>query len=205
MEIQIKPFPSRELHKIVWVKVGVFFLFAITFPLAMIRVSQMEKFRGFHVKSLTMDLKKLSGESVNLERSILGNSGLASASSSPEKTTPVMPVPAGNPEAQAVNSTPQTAEITNLVELEVLTRKLYDQLDRGWQTSPTFENNLVYRVRVRPDGAVAGYEPLNQAAKDYLQETPLSAWQPSRVNADTPTIAQFTVVFSPSGVLEVSH
>ncbi|MGE5658939.1 MAG: nitrate ABC transporter ATP-binding protein, partial [Actinomycetota bacterium] len=105
----------------------------------------------------------------------------------------------------AVNSTPQTAEITNLVELEVLTRKLYDQLDRGWQTSPTFENNLVYRVRVRPDGAVAGYEPLNQAAKDYVQETPLSAWQPSRVNADTPRTAQFTVVFSPSGVLEVSH
>jgi hypothetical protein len=43
------------MHKIVWVSVGVLTLFFLTFPITMWRVSQKEKFRGFHVKSLTLE------------------------------------------------------------------------------------------------------------------------------------------------------
>ncbi|NJQ98182.1 MAG: hypothetical protein HC784_12390 [Hydrococcus sp. CSU_1_8] len=34
---------------------GVFGLMALTYPIAMFRVSNMEKFQGYHVKSLTLD------------------------------------------------------------------------------------------------------------------------------------------------------
>ncbi len=49
--------PAKQLHKIVFGLLGVFSLFAFSYPLAMLRVSQMEKFRSFefHGKSLTLE------------------------------------------------------------------------------------------------------------------------------------------------------
>ena len=55
METKNKPIPAREMHKIVWVSVGVLTLFFMTSPIAMWRVSQKEKFRGFHDKSFTIE------------------------------------------------------------------------------------------------------------------------------------------------------
>jgi hypothetical protein len=55
METKNKPNPAREMHKIVWVRVGVLTLFLMTFPIAMWRLSQKEKFRGFHLKSFTIE------------------------------------------------------------------------------------------------------------------------------------------------------
>ena len=55
MEKKNKPNPAREMHKIVWVRVGVLTLFLMTFPIAMWRLSQKEKFRGFHLKSFTIE------------------------------------------------------------------------------------------------------------------------------------------------------
>jgi hypothetical protein len=51
-----KPLPAQKMHKIVFAFVGIFALFAVTYPIAMWRVSQMDKFRGFHVKSLPDNL-----------------------------------------------------------------------------------------------------------------------------------------------------
>lgn len=51
-----KPLPAQKMHKIVFAFVGIFTLFAVTYPIAMWRVSQMDKFRGFHVKSLPDNL-----------------------------------------------------------------------------------------------------------------------------------------------------
>ncbi|MBD2137272.1 hypothetical protein H6F32_06645 [Anabaena sp. FACHB-1237] len=48
---------DRELQKYVWVLIGVFSLLAVTYPTSMMRVSQMEKFKGFHVKSLSFEGK----------------------------------------------------------------------------------------------------------------------------------------------------
>ena len=50
-----KPIPARKMHKRVWVSVGVLTLLFLTFPIAIWRISQKEKFRGFHVKSLTIE------------------------------------------------------------------------------------------------------------------------------------------------------
>jgi hypothetical protein len=55
MDAQVRKVSSRKMHDIVWILVGVFGLFAITFPLSMWRVSNMEKFQGSHVKSLVRD------------------------------------------------------------------------------------------------------------------------------------------------------
>ncbi len=55
METQKKYPSSKQLHKYVWMLVGVFSLMVVTFPTAMIRVSQKPKFQGYHVKSLALD------------------------------------------------------------------------------------------------------------------------------------------------------
>ena len=76
METKNKPIPAREMHKIVWVSVGVLTLFFMTFPIPMWRVSQKEKFRGFHVKSLTIE-----GQSpVNAVAKGLAQAAIASSS-----------------------------------------------------------------------------------------------------------------------------
>ncbi|QYX33530.1 hypothetical protein [Sphaerospermopsis torques-reginae] len=51
---------SQALHKYVFVLLGIFTLIAATYPTAMMRVSQMEKFKGFHVKSLPIEGKSYS-------------------------------------------------------------------------------------------------------------------------------------------------
>jgi len=60
MDTKNKPIPAREMHKKVWVSVGVLTLFFLTFSIAIWRISQKEKFRGFHVKSFTIDLLQKS-------------------------------------------------------------------------------------------------------------------------------------------------
>jgi hypothetical protein len=43
---------TLHLHKYVLSLVGIFLLFAVTFPIALLRVSQSEKFSGAYLKSL---------------------------------------------------------------------------------------------------------------------------------------------------------
>ena len=52
---------GRDLHKYIWLLVGVFALLTVTYPTSMMRVSQKEKFNGFHVKSLPIEGKYYSG------------------------------------------------------------------------------------------------------------------------------------------------
>jgi hypothetical protein len=51
---------GRNLHKYIWLLVGVFSLLTVTYPTSMMRVSQKEKFKGFHVKSLPAESKYYS-------------------------------------------------------------------------------------------------------------------------------------------------
>lgn len=242
METKNKPLPAREMHKIVWVSVGVLTLFFITFPIAMWRVSQKEKFRGFHVKSFTIEgqspanavakgvaepaiasssalpaannsylaldsQKKLPDKSPQVVPFTNTSTETAIASSRTDKTVQAVPVSAGQQEVQAVDGTNQTAEITDRVKLDELALKVYDHIDRSWQTSPTFNQNLVYRVSTSQDGAIGNFEPLNQPAKDYTRETPLpnllKSSETSTSNSAAP-VAKFTVVFAPTGTLEVN-
>lgn len=244
METKHKPLPAREMHKIVWISAGVLVLFFITFPISMWRVSQKEKFRGFHVKSLTVEGKNpaKTADAVankpaeaaiasNVALPVANNANLvvnnqknlpekspnavpftnqpaatAIASSPADKTAEAVPVSASKQEVQAADGSVRAAEITDRAQLQELNLKLYDRINESWQTSPTFNQNLVYRVGASQDGAIAHFEPLNQPAKDFTQETPLPNLLKSARSGGTEAalVAKFTVVFAPSGVLEVN-
>jgi len=105
-----------------------------------------------------------------------------------------------------VDGTNQTAEITDRLKLDELALKVYDRIDRSWQTSPTFTQNLVDRVSVSQDRAIGNFEPLNPPAKDYIQETPLpNLLKSSETSSNSAApVAKFTVVFAPTATLELN-
>jgi len=241
METKNKPLPAREMHKIVWISMGVLTLFFVTYPIAMWRVSQKEKFLGSHVKSLTIEGENSANAVANKPAKPTATNSSASASannsnlavdsqkqlhdkfpevvpftntstetaiaSSPtDKTVQAVPVSAAQQEVQAVDGTNQTAEITDRTKLDELALKVYDRINQTWQTSPTFNQNLVYRVTASQDGAIGNFEPLNQPAKDYIQETPLpNLLKSAETSSNSPApVAKLTVVFAPTGTLEVN-
>ncbi|MEG3846429.1 hypothetical protein QT971_04140 [Microcoleus sp. herbarium19] len=236
METKNKPLPAKEMHKIVWISMGVLTLFFVTFPIAMWRVSQMEKFRGSQVKSWTIEGKKPdnavaskpaepatassttpSALAVDSQKQLPQKSAevvpftktsteTAIASSPTDNTVQAVPVSSAQPEIQAADSTNQTAEITDRAKLDELALKVYDRINQTWQTSPTFTQNLVYQVSASQDGAIANFHPLNQPAKDYTQETPLPNLLKSAetTSSSATPVAKLTVVFAPTGTLEVN-
>ncbi|NJL65728.1 MAG: hypothetical protein HC894_00600 [Microcoleus sp. SM1_3_4] len=236
METKTSQLPAREMHKIVWASVGVLILFFITFPISMWRVSQKEKFSGFHVKSFTIEgqnpgdavaSKPTEATAANSSTPVAVNNLAADSQKKPAEAVPftnnaaqtpiaisptnntvqAVPVSAPQQEVAAVDGANQTAEITDRTKLDELAVKVYDRINQTWQTSPTFTQNLVYRVSTSPDGAIAHFEPLNQPAKDFTKDTPLpnilQSSQAGSSEAAAPA-AKFTVVFAPSGVLEVN-
>ncbi|MBD2741410.1 DUF4335 domain-containing protein [Coleofasciculus sp. FACHB-1120] len=97
-------------------------------------------------------------------------------------------------------------EITDPTQIESLEARLSEQLKQNWQATPSFPRSLQYRVAVTKDGIVADYEPQNQPAFDYEDETPLpKLFQPSSSPDAVPQepLAQFRVVFAPNGTIEV--
>ena len=207
METKNKPLPAREMHKIVWVGVGVLTLFFVTYPIAMWRVSQKEKFFGSHIKSLTVEGKN-PADTPAKNVTTVANQSSEPASASIPKDRPVPALPsAAKPEVPAVDITKKTAEIIDRPQLDELALKVYDRINQTWKTSPTFTQNLVYRVSASQDGAIGNFEPLNQPAKDFTKETPL----PNLIAASETTssnsparFAKLTVVFTPTGTLEVN-
>ncbi len=101
-----------------------------------------------------------------------------------------------------------TSEITDTTTLQDLKGKLYDQIDQNWTQLPTFSNHLVYRVAVKSDGAISAYEAINPAAKDYVNQIPLSQLSNSTLSESADmgqeSVAKFLVMFTPGGLLEVS-
>ncbi|MCY7384993.1 MAG: hypothetical protein LH628_20910 [Microcoleus sp. CAN_BIN18] len=108
-------------------------------------------------------------------------------------------------ETQYINEF-QTAEITDRAKLDELALKVYNRINQTWQATPTFTQNLVYRVSASQDGAIANFEPINQPAKDFTKETPLPNLLKSAeaTSITAATVAKFTVVFAPTGILEVN-
>jgi len=108
--------------------------------------------------------------------------------------------------------TPQVvgAKITDAKIVNDLSQKLYNTVRQNWGGTPTFERDLKYRVAVNKDGAIADYEPLNQAAYDYARETPLphllqAASGSNLVAPNTKEpLAHFQLIFQPSGKLEIA-
>ncbi|MEG4866060.1 MULTISPECIES: nitrate ABC transporter ATP-binding protein [unclassified Microcoleus] len=113
------------------------------------------------------------------------------------------PAPVASPAPiAATNST--GSGISDKAELDAIANQLYAKIDQNWRTTPTFTESLTYRVKVKQNGDILQFDPTNQAAKDFVKETPLPVLQtPAGVVAGDRTTAEFQVNFSPSGVLEV--
>lgn len=97
-------------------------------------------------------------------------------------------------------------EIREQDQLKNLSQQLSEQLKKNWTGTASSKRNLVYRVAVNKDGAIADYEPKNQPAFDYEKETPLPNLLKSGNLGEAvgkEPLAQFQVVFKPSGALEV--
>lgn len=212
-QVQIKQNSVRQMHKYVWILVGVFTLIAASFPTALMRVSKDKKFAAynFHLKSLTLEgeLPKPSSPSLATQPVANNSSAQTKSGGNMDKTHNPSSAATASQKSQVVDIASPTAEITETKELAALNQKLYDKIAQNWQVSNRkFEQKLEYRVSVRPDGAIASYEPLNQAASDYLQQTPVPNLLVSSVSDSSSTqkepFGRFRVVFTRSGILEVS-
>jgi hypothetical protein len=132
--------------------------------------------------------------------------------SSPLIPTPNPPEPSPNRRSSLVAPLASAPMITERQQLAELNQKLYTQIAQVWKTKPTFNQDLIYRVGVDQSGQIVGYRPMNQAAIDFKQEVPLldllnvpvpasAAVKPEAVTQKA--LAQFQVVFTASGVLQV--
>ncbi len=125
---------------------------------------------------------------------------------SPDASPSVAASPAPSPSVAASPTAPVTgAELTDAATLENLQPKLYDALDQNWKGRPPFNKDLVFRVRIKPDGTIAGFQPDNLPATEFAKDTPLPQMgKPIDPNAPAEPAASFKVVFKPSGVLQVN-
>ena len=134
------------------------------------------------------------------------NSLLASPNGSP--TASPSPATAEEQAASAIlNNSP---EITDPADQQRLLGVLQDKLNQTWTKAPTFTKELQYRVGLASSGDIVGYSFANNEALQYKQDIPLpellrvpvAAGAAGATNPEP--IAQFRVVFKPSGGLEIS-
>lgn len=123
---------------------------------------------------------------------------LSATSETPAETAAAVPMQSEPAPVMAVS----VASITDPAMIQELNNQVYNKIDQTWTEVPTFTQNLVYQVNVTESGAIASYEPITQSAKDYSNEIPLPSLIESDSNSDK--MAQFVVVFTPGGQLEVS-
>jgi nitrate/nitrite transport system ATP-binding protein len=119
---------------------------------------------------------------------------------------PASPAVANSATAPAGTQTSGTSDIADKAQLGAIEQQLYARIDESWRTTPTFTESLTYRVKVKQNGDIVQFEPTNQAAKDFVKETPLPVLQiPAGSPADSQKTAEFQVTFDPNngGVLEV--
>jgi hypothetical protein len=120
----------------------------------------------------------------------------------PDVTTPPSQANLTPPSSTAVNT---AQKITDTALLDGLEQQLFDSLDQTW-TIPVSETSS-YVVRVDETGAIIAYTPINSIAQDNLQNIPLPDLIQSNdpVDSEKPTVdfAEFEVIFSDSGTLEV--
>ncbi len=100
-------------------------------------------------------------------------------------------------------------EITSTAELNAILPKLRSAINQNWDKDASFNEELIFKVRVKPDGSIFDYNPENDAAARFVDQTPLpklgkpvDAAQTAPI--DTP-IAIFKVVMTPpDGALEIN-
>ncbi|WP_138501149.1 DUF4335 domain-containing protein [Nostoc sp. PA-18-2419] len=98
-------------------------------------------------------------------------------------------------------------EITDPSQLRALNRQVYNQIHPAWTNRSGLQQDLIYRLGVAADGAIVGYKAVNKEANEGVGQTPLPnvLYNPAnRAPISNEPIAQFRVVFTTGGVLQVS-
>jgi hypothetical protein len=98
-------------------------------------------------------------------------------------------------------------EITDASQLRALNRQVYNQIHPNWKNRQGLKEDLVFRVGVAADGAIVGYKAVNLGANEAVNQTPLPnlIYNPAvRPPITNEPIAQYRVVFTRDGVLQVS-
>ncbi|MFB2770547.1 DUF4335 domain-containing protein [Pelatocladus sp. BLCC-F211] len=98
-------------------------------------------------------------------------------------------------------------EITDASQLRALNRQVYNQIHPNWKNRQGLKEDLVFRVGVAADGAIVGYKAVNPEANQAVNQTPLPnlIYNPAvRPPITNEPIAQYRVVFTRDGVLQVS-
>ncbi|MBW4468865.1 MAG: DUF4335 domain-containing protein [Stenomitos rutilans HA7619-LM2] len=135
-------------------------------------------------------------------------SGTPPSPSASAATAPSSSPSAAQPDLTKLESTLTAApDITDPTQIQTLQKQLSSQLDQAWKNRTTVKQDLVYRVGVVKDGALVGYKPINPAALTNVNQTPLPSLLYIPTNGSQPTtepIAQYKVVFTPTGVVDVT-
>ncbi|MEH2056521.1 MAG: DUF4335 domain-containing protein [Nostoc sp.] len=98
-------------------------------------------------------------------------------------------------------------EITDPSQLRALNRQVYNQIHPAWTKRSGLQQDLIYRLGVAADGAIVGYKAVNKEANQGVGQTPLPhlLYNPAnRPPISNEPIAQFRIVFTTDGVLQVS-
>lgn len=123
---------------------------------------------------------------------------------SPSPTSEASPSPETEAEGLETVLAPDT-EITNPEAVSQLQNQLRDRLDEAWTQPSDFSEDLIYRVRVAENGDILGFRYVNDAAVEDMDHTPLRDLQyNSTGNTRQEASAEFRVVFTPDGVVQVS-
>lgn len=79
---------------------------------------------------------------------------------------------------------------------------VYNTIDKRWQSNLILKDTLVYQVSLNEKGKIIAYKPFNSAAIQEMQKT-AHLFQPD-TQSPSNSLAQFQVVLSSSGLLEVT-
>jgi Domain of unknown function (DUF4335) len=128
---------------------------------------------------------------------VAASSAIASSSGSQQS---------GSQEIDAILNT--APEITDPSKLDSIIVAVQSKLYKGWSAKPpqSFTTNLEYRVGVAENGDILGFKFANDAALNYVKETPLLdlRYNPTGATPSPVPVAQLLVIFRPDGILEIS-
>jgi Domain of unknown function (DUF4335) len=111
------------------------------------------------------------------------------------------PSPSTSPKS-ALPST--TGKITEATQLGFLDRKLRRDLNQNWQERGQLKQEGTFRVSVNQDGQIVNYQPIgDKVAANVVDLTPLPKLSTKNTDPNQ-AIGDFKVVFTPSGILQVS-
>jgi hypothetical protein len=128
-------------------------------------------------------------------------SATVSPTSTPTPSTTTSPLTTGD----LKSSEATIPKITDPGEIESLSTKLYDQINRSWKSRPNLQQDLMYRVTVGKDGAIVGYKPVSpEGADDRKTPLPDLLYKPVGGQSSGEPLADFRVVFTKGGVLQIS-